>query len=98
MRVVDIEHPTHSADGKYFNFVAQAWGALSGSSDWHGKGFTVVQKRGGELVWQGKIMVWNNADGVHGRRDVGAAPDQWRIGDIVTLSEWLRAIENYFIF
>merc|ERR1719510_2471151 len=43
----------------------------------------------GSQVWSGKVVIWNNFNGIHGRRVSGAAPGQWATGDTITLQSCL---------
>ena len=92
--ITSINHPTNGANGKYFYFDADVWTAMAGSGDWtsslrprSGTTFTVVQTRDDVVVWRGTVVVWNNHNGIHGRRNSGAQNGNWRVGDVVCCAE-----------
>merc|ERR1719510_481571 len=48
-----------------------------------GHEFDVLQE--GSQVWSGRVVIWNNFNGIHGRRVNGTAAGQWATGDTITL-------------
>ena len=56
-----------------------------GSDDGLGGGHTINVFQDGSQTWSGEVVIWNNLNGIHGRRVSGAAPGQWATGDSITL-------------
>jgi len=52
---------------------------------WAGSTFEVIQWRDGAEVYAGEVIVYDNAFGVYGRRQLGPAGRQWSVGDIISL-------------
>jgi len=86
--VTGVEHPSRPKDdGKYFFFSKDAWSAEFGSPPpASGANIDIVQRRDGSQVWQGKVRVWDNRHGVHGRRASGAEKGQWQMYDVISKS------------
>lgn len=82
--ITGIIHPdTIEPDGKYFFFSSAQWNSLAGNTTWSGNQFTIKQYRAGMLIWEGLVIVWNSANGVHGRKVSGSSGGQWQVNDIV---------------
>ena len=52
--------------------------------------YNVKQIRGTSTIWEGRVVMWNVANGgsvgdAHGRRDPGQSPSQWNVGDYVEI-------------
>ena len=58
---------------------------MIGRSNWNTETFEVVQQ--GSKTWTGYVIVWNGANGVHGRKDpIGnSAASDWEQGDTIQL-------------
>ena len=96
--VTDIGH-NHgpNVDGKYPHFSTSSWTAQIGATSWKtGEGnYYVYQVRGNTIIWSGKMTMWHNPNSPtwgtkntavgHARRASGAAPGQWKVGDIMFL-------------
>ena len=41
----------------------------------------VTVERNDQIVWEGEVIVWDNADGTHGIRTGSSGPGQWVNGD-----------------
>ena len=90
VRVVHIDHPEYGENGKYFFFDGAEWSAMVGatsSSNWTSSILHVYQFRDGKFMWQGEVKVWDNDNGIHGRREPSskAKSNQWQTGDIITV-------------
>ena len=74
-----------SPDGKYFwNFDVDLFGQMVGNMQW-GVDYTFEGKqyRNNILIYSGSMRAFNNANGIHVRRNPGVAGD-FEIGDIIT--------------
>lgn len=87
--VSGITHPWGLPEGQYFYFTVAEWTELTGESGVSGV-WVVDHYRNGALVEASlKVVVWDNYNGVHGRKDSGAAGGQWQIGDLIkNASPW----------
>ena len=91
-------HTNHANgdNGKYFFFSTEGLNKMAGNKDWNGKVLEVNQK--GSQSWQGQVKVWKDKPsnpGSHGRREVGAQPGQWVIGDTIKLTNCDEAGKSY---
>ena len=82
--VTHTTHPDAGNNGQYFYFDPSAWMAMLGASSVGGE-HHIYQYRGSELVWNGTVVVWNNANGVHGQRAQGAGANQFQPEDVLTI-------------
>merc|ERR1719273_968148 len=82
INVSSIKHKGGRADGIYFNFNKEAWKKIIGPV---GGNHFIKQYRGTKLIWSGQVRVWDNRNGVHGRRNLynSAKKGQWKKGDII---------------
>jgi len=84
---VTVTHTKHpwAKSGRYFYFTKKAWVDEIGAYGKDGK-FFVNQWRDAKLIWSGVVIVWDNGNGIHGRREpYGAAKaNQWKAGDVIT--------------
>lgn len=60
---------------------ATAAGTMSGLRCDKGRYQNVKQIRDGGVVWTGTVAIWDNKDGIYGRRDAGAGKHQWAVQD-----------------
>jgi len=85
---VTVIHTKHQggSSGRYFYFTKKVWVDEIGAYGKDGK-FSVNQWRDDKLIWSGLVIVWDNGNGIHGRREpYGAAKDnQWKEGDVITI-------------
>ena len=99
VRVVHIDDPEYGENGKYFFFDGAEWSAMVGatsSSNWTSSILHVYQFRDGKFMWQGEVKVWDNDNGIHGRREPSskAKSNQWQTGDIITVLKDGRAVSG----
>lgn len=79
--ITSINHPSHGAGGEFFFFSSSDWQRVFGSAV--SGSHAVQQWRDGVQIWSGTVVVWDNKNGVHGRRDSGKAAGQWCVNDTV---------------
>ena len=82
--VLGTDHPTAGDTGKYFFFSKEDMDSMLGEDNWSGKKYVVIQE--GSQHWTGEVVIWKNNNGIHGRRNTGAANGQWASGDTISLS------------
>ena len=58
---------------------------MLGRNDWSGDTVKVEVLRGLSIYWTGTVKIWNNENGVHGRRNTGEAEKDWEVGDKLRL-------------
>lgn len=83
VKITSLTHPTNGATGQYFFFSKDQWQAAFGAAP-SGTHF-IHQWRSDAQIWCGNVVVWDNDNGVHGRREPGSASakGQWQINDMI---------------
>eukprot|EP01043_Picozoa_sp_COSAG02_P013397 COSAG02_NODE_535_length_20660_cov_37.561111_6_plen_591_part_01 len=73
-----------NANTLYFFFSAVAWTSVFGAAPAGGV-HNIIQTRGGAEIWSGAVIVWDNQNGVRGRRHPrgAATASQWAAGDVI---------------
>ena len=72
--------------GKYFKFDAGEWKEYFGSFNSNGDTRTIKQCRDGATVYTGRIIAWDNDNGIHGRRDPSSSGGDWKVDDYIVTS------------
>ena len=88
--MLNTNHPISGDNGKYFYFDKSEFTKMIGKPDWNAKRYDVIQR--GSKIWTGKVVVWDGSTGQYagsgryfGRRDSGAAEENWATGDTIQL-------------
>ena len=89
--VLHTIHPFWGDTGKYFYFEASDFTKMVDGTDWHEKNYEIIQR--GSKSWTGTIKVFDDREnyGVFGRRDPGAAYEDWVQGDQMQLKACVEA-------
>jgi len=88
VKVLNTNHKVSGDTGAYFYFQDARWANMIGQATTNGGKYNVYQYRSGKQIWSGEVIIWDNANGVHGRKNAGnGQAGDWSANDIIKSSD-----------
>jgi len=88
VKVLITNHKVSGDTGAYFYFQDARWANMIGQATTNGGKYNVYQYRSGKQIWSGEVIIWDNANGVHGRKNAGnGQAGDWSANDIIKSSD-----------